>query len=91
MVDSGILGEPGCPADVTREEVARAGGARARRRARAGSRGAAVELMLEGVRATCLRLYAEGRIRGVLCLGGAEGALLGAAAMHALPGRRSRS
>ena len=41
--------------------------------------------MLEGVRATCLRLYAEGRIRGVLCLGGAEGALLGAAAMHALP------
>jgi uncharacterized protein (UPF0261 family) len=41
--------------------------------------------MLEGVRATCLRLYAEGRVHGVLCLGGAEGALLGAAAMHALP------
>ena len=41
--------------------------------------------MLDGVRATCLRLYADGSIRGVLCLGGAEGALLGAAAMHALP------
>jgi uncharacterized protein (UPF0261 family) len=50
-----------------------------------GSRGAAVELMLEGVRATCLRLYVDGSIRGVLCLGGAEGALMGAAAMHALP------
>jgi uncharacterized protein (UPF0261 family) len=37
------------------------------------------------VRATCLRLFADGRIHGVLCLGGAEGALLGAAAMHALP------
>ena len=37
------------------------------------------------MRATCLRLYADGRIHGVLCLGGAEGALLGAAAMHALP------
>ena len=41
--------------------------------------------MIEGVRAVCQRLWLEGRINGVLCLGGAEGALLGAAAMHALP------
>jgi uncharacterized protein (UPF0261 family) len=85
VIDSGILGEPACPADVTREQVARAGGHDLDGVRRAGSRGAAVELMLEGVRATCLRLYADGTIRGVLCLGGAEGALLGAAAMHALP------
>jgi uncharacterized protein (UPF0261 family) len=85
VIDSGILGEPGCMADVTREEVAKAGGHELDDVRGAGSRGAAVELMLEGVRATCLRLYADGRIRGVLCLGGAEGALLGAAAMHALP------
>jgi uncharacterized protein (UPF0261 family) len=32
-----------------------------------------------------LREYGAGRVHGVLCLGGAEGALLGAAAMHALP------
>ena len=85
VIDSGILGEPGCAADVSREEVARAGGHELDDVRRAGSRGAAVELMLEGVRATCLRLYADGRIGGILCLGGAEGALLGAAAMHALP------
>ena len=85
VIDSGILGEPGCRADVGREEVARAGGHYLDDVPRAGSRGAAVELMLEGVRATCLRLYADGSIRAVLCLGGAEGALLGAAAMHALP------
>ncbi|HEV2874201.1 MAG TPA: Tm-1-like ATP-binding domain-containing protein [Thermoleophilaceae bacterium] len=85
VIDSGILGEPGCAADVSRAEVARAGGHDIDEVRRAGSRGAAVELMLEGVRATCLRLFADGRIRGVLCLGGAEGALLGAAAMHALP------
>jgi uncharacterized protein (UPF0261 family) len=85
VIDSGILGEPSCPADVTREEVARAGGHDLAGVRAAGSRGAAVELMLEGVRATCLRLYADARIRGVICLGGAEGALLGAAAMHALP------
>jgi len=51
----------------------------------AGSRGAAVERMLAGVRAICLRLYAEGRLDGALCLGGAEGGLMGAGAMHALP------
>jgi uncharacterized protein (UPF0261 family) len=41
--------------------------------------------MLVGVRAVVLREYGAGRVHGVLCLGGAEGALLGAAAMHALP------
>jgi uncharacterized protein (UPF0261 family) len=85
VIDSGILGEPGCTADVSRDEVARAGGHALEDVRRAGSRGAAVELMQDGVRATCLQLFADGRIRGVLCLGGAEGALLGAAAMHALP------
>ena len=51
----------------------------------AGSRGAAVERMLAGVRAVCLRLFREGRLDGALCLGGAEGGLMGAGAMHALP------
>jgi uncharacterized protein (UPF0261 family) len=86
VVDSGILGEPdGCEPDVPRADVARAGGHDLDAVRAAGSRGAAVQLMLEGVRAVVLRLYAEGRVHGVLCLGGAEGALLGAAAMHALP------
>jgi uncharacterized protein (UPF0261 family) len=85
VIDSGILGEPGTSADVSREEVAREGGYELARIQAAGSRGAAVELMEQGVRAVCLRLWLEGRLDGVLCLGGAEGALLGAAAMRALP------
>jgi uncharacterized protein (UPF0261 family) len=85
VIDSGILGEPGTEADVTREDVAREAGYDLARIQAAGSRGAAVELMQEGVRAACLRLWLEGRLDGALCLGGAEGALLGAAAMHALP------
>jgi uncharacterized protein (UPF0261 family) len=85
VVDSGILGEPGTHADVSREQVAREGGHELERIRTVDSRGAAVDLMVEGVRAVCLRLWLEGRIEGVLCLGGAEGALLGAAAMHALP------
>ena len=88
VIDSGILGEAdGCVADV-----AARGGRRARAATTldgvraAGSRGAAVALMLEGVRAVVpARCTPRAASHGVLCLGGAEGALLGAAAMHALP------
>ena len=85
MIDSGILGEPGCAPDFTHEEVAAAGDHTLAEIRGAGSRGAAVALMQDGVRALVVRLFAEGRVHGVLCLGGAEGALLGAAAMQALP------
>src|SRR3954452_13330438 len=85
VIDSGILGEPHCAADISHEEVAAAGGYTLDQVRHAGSRGAAVALMQEGVRALAARQFAEGRIQGVLCLGGAEGALIGAAAMQALP------
>ena len=85
VIDSGILGEPGCPPDFTHEEVAAAGDHTLAEVRGAGSRGAAVALMQDGVRALVVRLFGEGRVQGVLCLGGAEGALLGAVAMQALP------
>jgi uncharacterized protein (UPF0261 family) len=86
VIDTGILGEPkGCEPDLTRAEVARAGGLELDEVRAAGSRGAAVELMQQSVRATVERLWRERRLDGALCLGGAEGALLGAAAMAALP------
>src|SRR3954471_22572580 len=85
VIDSGILGDPGCVPDFSHEEVADAGGHDLAQVRGAGSRGAAVALMQDGVRALVVRLFAEGRVHGVLCLGGAEGALLGAAAMQALP------
>jgi uncharacterized protein (UPF0261 family) len=86
VIDVGILGEPtGRPADIPRDEVARAGGRDLEELRTIGTRGAAVEGMCEGARAVVLRLWSEQRLDGALCLGGAEGALLGAAGMHALP------
>lgn len=86
VMDAGILGEPrGVRPDVDAAAVALAGGHTLEEVRASGSRGAAVERMLAGVRAQALRLWGEGRIAGVLCLGGAEGAALGAAAMQALP------
>lgn len=86
VMDAGILGEPrGLRPDVGAAEVAQAGGHSLEEVRASGSRGAAVERMLVGVRARALSLWEEGEIAGVLCLGGAEGAALGAAAMQALP------
>ena len=52
VIDSGILGEAvGCEAGVSRAEVARAGVHELDEVRAAGSRGAAVEQMQEGVRA----------------------------------------
>ena len=86
VIDTGILGEPsGIEPDIPHAEVAAAAGDELEGVRGAGSRGAAVERMLAGVRAVCLRLFAEGRLDGALCLGGAEGGLMGAGAMHALP------
>jgi len=85
VIDTGILGEPGCAAEISRAEVAEATGHDLEFVRAAGSRGAAVELMQAGVSKVVTELYAEGRLQGAICLGGAEGALIGAAAMQALP------
>lgn len=86
VLDSGILGEPlGCVADFPREQVAEASGSKLDALRNAGSRGAAVERMREGVKSLTLELFRQGRLDGVLCLGGAEGAVMGATAMRALP------
>src|ERR671922_459708 len=75
VIDTGILGEPGCRADVSREEVAQAAGHDLESVRGAGSRGAAVELMQAGGRPGVAQLFPAGRLDGGLCLGGGEGAL----------------
>jgi uncharacterized protein (UPF0261 family) len=86
VLDSGILGEPlGCKADITRAEVARAAGYDLHALQTIGTRGAAVERMVHGVERVTLDLLADGRIDGLISLGGAEGAVLGAAAAKLLP------
>ncbi len=86
VLDAGILGEPrGIVPDIPASETARAAGTTLEELRKKGSRGAAVEEMLKGVRALALRLYREGRIHGAISLGGAEGGVMAASAMQALP------
>lgn len=86
VIDSGILDRPvvDC-ADITREMVAAAAGTTLAMLRQSSSRGAAIERMREGVRAVVQERYRAGAIQGVLCLGGSEGAVMGAYAMAALP------
>ncbi len=86
VLDSGILGEPvDIVPDIPRSDVALAAGSTIDALRNAGTRGAAVEKMKEGVKHVALELFAQGELQAVLCLGGAEGAVLGATAMRALP------
>ncbi|TFB55973.1 Tm-1-like ATP-binding domain-containing protein [Cryobacterium tagatosivorans] len=85
VIDSGILGTATLLADVSRDVVAEGSGHSLAEVRNTGSRGAAVALMQEGLRQVVKDLYAAGHIDGLLCLGGAEGGLMAAAAMQALP------
>jgi uncharacterized protein (UPF0261 family) len=85
LVDAGVLGAPAARPDVTREEAAQAAGAEARALADAGDRGAAVETMARGAAEIARRLHAEGRLQGILALGGSGGTALATEAMRALP------
>lgn len=86
VVDVGILGGPvGIVPDVDRAEVARAGGTTIEALRTAGTRGLAVRGMRDALRTLVAGLHREGRIAGVLAIGGAEGAVMGAAAAMVLP------
>lgn len=86
VVDSGILGEPlGITPDIDHAEVATYGGTTLAALQQAGSRGRAVAGMREALKRLTLALYADGRLDGIVSMGGAEGAVMGAAAMMVLP------
>ncbi|MGD8264525.1 MAG: Tm-1-like ATP-binding domain-containing protein [Desulfobacterales bacterium] len=86
VVDSGILGEPVYVVpDVTRDEVTEYSGVKTKELVEAGSRGAAVEKMRDCIHAFVKKLCKEGRIQGLIAIGGAEGSVIARAAMDALP------
>src|SRR5262249_36070735 len=76
LVDWGSSGEPLGAPDIRREEVASAAGADVQALAAAGDRGAAVAAMGNGVVAIVTRLHAEGRLDGILGLGGSGNSAL---------------
>jgi uncharacterized protein (UPF0261 family) len=85
LVDAGVMGEPLAEPDIGRDEVARAAGAEVTELAATGDRGAAVETMARGAAEIVKRLRAEGRLDGILGLGGSGGSAIATYAMRQLP------
>ncbi|MFJ5213206.1 Tm-1-like ATP-binding domain-containing protein [Streptomyces sp. NPDC088354] len=85
LIDTGVAGEPLVPPDIPRVEVARAAGADLARLRAQGDRGTAVTTMAEGAAEVVRRLHEQGRLHGVLAIGGSGGTSIATRAMRALP------
>jgi uncharacterized protein (UPF0261 family) len=84
LVDAGVF-EPLAEADVSQDEVAAAAGAEIAALREASDRGAAVDAMGRGAAEVVRRLHEEGRLDGILTVGGSGNSSIGAQAMRGLP------
>ena len=85
LIDVGVLGDPVIEPDLTRGEVAAAGGADLDQLVAKQDRGEAVAAMARGVAALIPKLFDQGRFDGILALGGGGGTSVACAAMRTLP------
>jgi uncharacterized protein (UPF0261 family) len=85
VIDPGILGTPAIPADVSRQQVARAGGQELAGLVTTGDKQRCQQTMIDGLVKVTAGLQAEGQVDGVVAVGGAQGTAMATAAMRALP------
>lgn len=85
VIDTGVTGEPAARPDISRQQVAEAGGMPLEKILESPSREVAAPVMAAGATAIVTRLAAEGRIHGILSIGGTQGTTLSTKAMRALP------
>jgi uncharacterized protein (UPF0261 family) len=85
VVDFGVLGEPAFQPDVTRDEVSRAGGGELAELRSGEQKDRAMQIMAAGLQEIVSRLYDEGRLDGILGMGGTGGTSIATAAMRTLP------
>ena len=85
LLDAGVAGEPGIPPDIGAEAVAQAGGSTLAELREQADRGAAIEIMARGTAQLTAQLYSEGKVNGVLGLGGSSGTAIATPTMRELP------
>ena len=85
MINAGVLDDPPYPVELSRYDVAAAAGANLDELVTAGDRGAAVTAMADGAAVIVRRLYDEGRLDGIVGMGGSGGSSLISRAMRGLP------
>lgn len=84
LVDLGVF-EPSIPPDITREQVAQLAGIDLDDIVSRRDRGEAVAAMTTAAGIIARKLFEEGRLQGIISLGGSAGTTIGTAAMQVLP------
>lgn len=85
VVDTGVTGTPTATADITREAVAEAGGMPLSTILESPTREVAAPVMAEGATRIVAQLAADGKVHGIVAMGGTQGTTLSTRVMRALP------
>jgi uncharacterized protein (UPF0261 family) len=85
VVDVGVLDNPLTEADITRQEVAKAGGSSLDDLVAYGDRRRAVQVMTLGASRITQKLNKAGKLEGAIALGGGTGTHIGTGVLRTLP------
>ena len=72
-MDVSVLGDPSKPTDISKHDVAEAGGHSIREAIDSGDENVAMQIMAKGGAITAAKAHADGRMDGILVLGGTMG------------------
>lgn len=85
VMNPGVLSPAPYRVDIDRDAVAKAAGEEIEALLATKDKGKCIAAMMAGVAALTQRLYREGRVQGVVGIGGDQGTNIGTSAMRALP------
>jgi uncharacterized protein (UPF0261 family) len=85
VIDFGVMGEPAFVPDIPREEVSTAGQGDLARYSGGDHKDEAMRAMARGLGVVVRRLYDEGRLDGIIGMGGSGGTSIATTAMRLLP------
>jgi uncharacterized protein (UPF0261 family) len=85
VVDVGVVGKPATRTDITRQEVAEAGGTPLAKLLENPDREVAAPIMANGATKIISQLVDEGKVHGIVSMGGTQGTTLATKVMRALP------
>lgn len=85
VVDFGVMGEPAFAPDVTRQEVAQAGGGDLAQLATGEHKDQAMQVMARGLAVVVERLHNESKLDGIIGMGGTGGTSIITSGMRTLP------
>jgi uncharacterized protein (UPF0261 family) len=85
VVDTGILGKPDLQADISRHDIASAGGENIDTLKQRGDEAFAQNIMAAGLKKSILSLLKSKKLHGLLAIGGGQGSIIVAPTLKSLP------